>query len=214
MKIVSNLSKMTILFKIQIFKGMSLYNSKFFKKREKLREWQNLIGVCWAKFLNIQSITDFGCGNGYLLEGLKSQGAKVIGYEAFLEEAWNFIPEDLRPFIKKDSVINRILTPQTQYSMSIEVAEHIESQFSQCLVENLCSCASERILFTAAPPGQEGTGHINCQLKDYWISLFACYDFEYNSILVNSILEQMRKEKIKERWIGKNLLIFERKKND
>lgn len=189
---------------------MNLYTSKFFKKRERLRLWQNQIGACWVNFLKIQSITDFGCGNGYLLEGMKKQGSEVFGYEAFLEEVQDFIPEELKPFIKKASASQRISTPITQWSMSIEVAEHIDPQFSHFLVENLCSCAEKRILFTAALPGQVGTGHINCQPKEYWVALFALHGFRRNKTLASKLLKQMKREKINGKWIRKNLLIFER----
>ena len=58
-------------------------------------------------------------------------------------------------------------------AISIEVAEHIPTQFSEKLVENLTNATDNVIIFTAAKPGQGGTGHINCQPKKFWLDLFA-----------------------------------------
>ena len=55
--------------------------------------------------------------------------------------------------------------------MSLEVAEHIEPEYAEQYVINLCSFG-DLILLTAAPPGQGGHGHVNCQPKRYWEKLF------------------------------------------
>jgi len=47
------------------------------------------------------------------------------------------------------------------------VAEHIPKEFSESLVKNLIKLSKGFILFTAAKPGQGGTGHINCQKKNF-----------------------------------------------
>ena len=56
--------------------------------------------------------------------------------------------------------------------MCLEVAEHIETARSEQLVQNICSLSDQYILFSAAPPGQGGVGHINEQPWEFWINLF------------------------------------------
>ena len=58
----------------------------------------------------------------------------------------------------------------------LEVAEHLAPSFGDRLVAYLCEFPT--VLFTAAHPGQSGTGHINLQPKSYWMERFARHGFE------------------------------------
>ena len=88
--------------------------------------------------------------------------------------------------------------------MCIEVAEHIDPYNSKQLVKIL-TMTSDFIVFSAAPPGQAGTGHINCQEPEYWIDLFEKRGFK-----------QYRKRNVLESWIEapdyvlKNLMIYKK----
>lgn len=55
-----------------------------------------------------------------------------------------------------------------------EVAEHLDAKDAPGLVELLCSAMCP-IVFTAAPPGQDGHHHVNCQPQEYWRDLFAAH---------------------------------------
>lgn len=194
-----------------IIKFVGLYNRKYFAKRVRLREWQNTIGSFWGTYLQIKSIIDFGCGNGYLLEGMFLRKVEILGYEINLEEAEFFIPKEIQPYIYKKSVIDKIKTAPREYSLCTEVAEHIPTQFSSILVENICSNTQKRVIFTAAPPGQKGTGHINCQHPQFWEDLFYKFDFVINHNLRKTILKKMEEEGINGKWLSKNLMMFDRK---
>ena len=57
--------------------------------------------------------------------------------------------------------VTKIITDKKyDCSVSIEVAEHIPEEYSEKLVEH-DQLSNGFIIFTAAPPGQGGTGHIN-----------------------------------------------------
>ena len=44
-------------------------------------------------------------------------------------------------------------------------------------MENIVNATGQYLLFTAAPPGQQGTGHINMKAKEYWIDKFSELDY-------------------------------------
>jgi hypothetical protein len=56
-------------------------------------------------------------------------------------------------------------------ALSFEVAEHIDPEYASMLVANLTRRLPTRVIMTAAPPGQGGIAHVNCQPKQYWIDL-------------------------------------------
>jgi hypothetical protein len=58
----------------------------------------------------------------------------------------------------------------------LEVAEHLPETVGQRLVSELTRIAPA-VLFSAAIPGQGGTGHINEQWQDYWAKSFADHAF-------------------------------------
>jgi hypothetical protein len=56
--------------------------------------------------------------------------------------------------------------------LCLEVAEHVSPEAGDWLVEELCRVA-ERVVFSAAIPGQGGDGHVNEQWPTYWWERFA-----------------------------------------
>jgi hypothetical protein len=53
----------------------------------------------------------------------------------------------------------------------LEVLEHIDDEHHEIVLKNLINNTS-MLIFTAALPGQGGTGHINCRPRIDWISRF------------------------------------------
>ena len=128
------------------------------------------------KFYNPKSVIDFGCSVGTYLEVFLKNGKDIRGYEYCYEESLESIRKvpNLENYISFGDVTKTIpLNRKYDCAISIEVAEHIPTKFSPKLVENLTNATDNIIIFTAAKPGQGGTGHINCQPKKFWLDLFA-----------------------------------------
>jgi hypothetical protein len=70
--------------------------------------------------------------------------------------------------------LTRRLTLDRRYDLAtcLEVAEHLPTERSSGLVEDL-TAAAPVVLFSAAIPGQGGTDHINEQWPFFWRDLFA-----------------------------------------
>jgi hypothetical protein len=71
---------------------------------------------------------------------------------------------------------------QADLVVCLEVAEHLPPEAAPVLVDTLCR-HGKRILFSAAPPGQGGTGHLNEQPPAYWAELFARHGYRYQDIV-------------------------------
>jgi len=99
----------------------------------------------------------------------------IKGYD-IAEPAKKYTPVHIQPFIEYQDCALLPMGWSGQYDcvISFETAEHIESKVSSIFIHNItqATLTSGRILFTAAPPGQQGCGHINCQPAEYWIKLF------------------------------------------
>lgn len=112
---------------------------------------------------------DAGCAIGEYVREFQRQGYNAEGLEGSKRAMEFFVAEpihiaDLRkPLIK--------LNPY-DVVMSLEVAEHIEPEYADMYVKNLIRLAKRSILITAAPPGQGGHYHVNCQPQAYWAEKF------------------------------------------
>jgi hypothetical protein len=87
-------------------------------------------------------------------------------------------------------------------ALSLEVAEHLPDQRAQRFVHDLCRLAPI-VIFSAAIPGQGGTGHVNEQWPDYWYHLFEAEGFVVDSGFRYTIWDDDRIEN----WYRQNILI-------
>lgn len=149
------------------------YPSSFYKSTAKCRVWQKAIGNIVGRILKIKSAVDFGCGLGCYLEGFKVAGAEMVkGFEASYDLAKDYMSKDILDQVSYGNAMDRVDCGKFDLSMSIEVAEHILPDKSEIFIDNLVSASRRYILFTAAPPGQGGTCHINEREGSFWIDLF------------------------------------------
>src|SRR5690606_35475831 len=88
-------------------------------------------------------------------------------------------------------------------SISLEVAEHLPESRADVFVDNLTRL-SDAVLFSAAIPGQGGTGHVNEQWPTYWIERFAARGFRLADVVRPAIWEDDRMPY----WYRQNTLLF------
>jgi len=122
--------------------------------------------------LALDSVLDVGSGAGAWLSIYRRIGVlAVVGVDgdyversALLIPAANFLPRDIsQPFD---------LGQRFSLVQCLEVGEHIPAASSRTLVSNLVR-HGDRVLFSAAVPGQGGENHVNEQTFEFWRRLFA-----------------------------------------
>jgi SAM-dependent methyltransferase len=126
--------------------------------------------------LSIHSVVDVGCGVGTWLKAFQENGiSDITGYDGEYVDT-SALAIDAANFKVLDLTADFVLPRKADLAISLEVAEHLPSKNGDHLVRQLVS-AAPIVLFSAAIPGQGGTGHVNEQWQDYWRSKFSSFGY-------------------------------------
>lgn len=129
-----------------------------------------------------ESVVDIGCGIGTWLKVAKNLGVrKVVGVDASYVDR-NLLKLEDCEFITKDLRYPFSLNEKFDIALCLEVVEHLPENISNEIVSTLCS-HSDIIIFSAAIPNQGGQNHINEQVPDFWIRIFASHGFKPYDVL-------------------------------
>lgn len=159
-------------------------------------------------FPNADSFNDIGCGTGQFVRCLVQSGKVARGYE-YSRVARMFarlVGIEVRDFdVSRD--FTKLFDPYADVALSLEVGEHIPSHLSRSFVHAI-ALAGEQIVFTAAQPGQKGHGHINCQSKQYWESLFIKEGFIKSPTKEKAFIELLSQDSRLSPFLRENLQVF------
>lgn len=151
-----------------------IYKGSFFGKRYKLNWRAEHVCNAIISVLNPASIIDVGCATGDIVARFNEMGVVSWGVEGSIR-AKPFAETEYIHWldIRNDwSLVDWVGVDFYEVCMCFEVAEHIEPEYADQFVDNLYYL-SDKLLITAAPPGQDGHYHVNCQPKEYWVKKFA-----------------------------------------
>ncbi len=148
----------------------TIYDKEYHEKieTEERPAAERIADYIFNKF-NPSSIIDYGCSTGIYLKPFERYKIDLKGLENSSDALENKLLNEVEYC---DLTIPLKLEYTSDFSLSIEVGEHIEEQYADIYVKNICDNSFKWVLFSAAIPGQSGVGHINCQYKDYWIKKF------------------------------------------
>jgi SAM-dependent methyltransferase len=154
-----------------------LYNDDFFELIEagSLRSARRVIPEV-LRLTQAKSVVDFGCGVGTWLAAVQECGIEdVVGIdgtyvsrERLKIPASCYDPQDLTQRVQ--------VARRFDLAVCLEVAEHLPESRADSLIEDIAR-TTDAVLFSAAIPGQFGTGHINEQWPDYWAQRFLKHGF-------------------------------------
>lgn len=131
--------------------------------------------------LGVTSVLDVGCGEGHAAGFFAELGCRIRGVDG-------------SQLALRDTVIpgQHVLhdythgpyQPEQPFDLvwSCEFVEHVEEQYVEHFLSTFDS-ASQYLLITAAPPGQVGWHHVNCQPAEYWIERIEQRGFSYSEAL-------------------------------
>ena len=146
------------------------------------------------------TVVDVGCGEGWWAHTFATYGADVLGVDG------DYVPDGpiADRFLAHDltTPLPAHLHGRFDLAVCLEVAEHLPPQRADSLVAELCGLAPV-VLFSAAIPGQGGTGHVNEQWPSYWAEKFRSEGFLVSGALRWRIWEDDRIEN----WYRQNLLL-------
>jgi SAM-dependent methyltransferase len=183
-----------------------VYDAEFYAHTDEVHGpmYSRLAEAVWER-LHPASAVDVGCGTGFILTRLAAHGVEVRGIEGS------------RHAIEASAIRDRIVRANLErevpnlgrfdLAICIEVAEHLPGRVAPSLVDGLAGM-SDRVLFTAAQPGQGGTHHVNEQPPEFWLDLFARHGLRETPLtqeLRADIAEIPEPE-----WMAQNLLLLAR----
>lgn len=136
---------------------------------------ERVLRTLFARFAPT-SLLDVGCGVGLWLAVAERLGiVDVKGIEGpWVQDADVRISRS--NLIVRDLELGFDLERRFDLVVSIEVAEHLSSTAADLFIDSLTRHA-DLVLFSAAIPGQGGTGHLNEQFPDYWAARFANHGY-------------------------------------
>jgi glycosyltransferase involved in cell wall biosynthesis/uncharacterized UPF0146 family protein len=150
--------------------------------------------------LKPQKVIDVGCGPGMYVHSLRERGVEAIGYD---------IDERVKNKLHLYCQDLFSVTDSADTVICLEVAEHIESIRNYEIVDAVYNLIEPggTLIWTAAKPGQGGVGHINCQEKEYWRSLFVSKGLSEDTRLAEDLRNEMM-QGYHMGWFVQNLLVF------
>jgi SAM-dependent methyltransferase len=183
-----------------------LYDAKFYRELQATRESAREILPMVFDLLKPASIVDIGCGQGQWLATAMELGVDdVLGVDG----DWALrtkveIPRE--KFLAHDLSMPLQFDRKFDLALALEVAEHLPASRARQFVQSLCE-ASDKVLFSAAIPGQGGRNHLNEQWPAYWAKLFAEFEFQCYDLVRPKIWNNPRV-----RWYyAQNCLLYARR---
>lgn len=161
--------------------------------------------------LKPKTVVDIGCAGGGQIELWRNLEVDARGVEGSpnIDEIISRVAQE---FILSHDLRDRLESPiidNVDLVQSYEVAEHIEHDFSEVFVENITIHNPKKIIMTAAPPGQGGTHHVNCQNKDYWVERFEKNGYNIDSETEDTV-RTWGNPPDSAPWFLPNLMVFKR----
>jgi hypothetical protein len=181
-----------------------IYNDSFYRDRDAAtaEAARIILSHIFSIISPIESCLDLGCGVGTWLRVARELGVKSIqGFDGeWVPEQYLQIPKDC--FTRVDLTYAFPEQYVTNLAICLEMAEHLPEKSANQLTDFLTDSA-DYILFSAAPPGQPGGGHINGQWPEYWANKFSLKGF----VALDLIRRHIWREKGIPFWYKQNIFL-------
>lgn len=155
------------------------YNPVVFKSYDQygLADAPQVIAALRAQFPGVHRVIDVGAGSGAFAAEAHRQGLDVTAVERSRHGRRRATQHGIS-MLRFDLTATPPAKVSGQFDLAycFEVAEHVPKTLADRLVAFLCTIAPI-IVFSAAAPGQGGTGHINEQPAQYWVDRFAIHNY-------------------------------------
>jgi SAM-dependent methyltransferase len=160
-------------------------------------------------FPGVRRYYDIGSGSGAYVAEAAKQGLDAWGCEKskpglLISRA---IGARCIPFDLGDPVPAHFSLGPADLVSCIEVAEHLPQHLGDRLVDFLSKLAPI-VVFTAARPGQGGTGHINEQPPEYWEQRFAAKGLPLEEELTTRLRKAFVSRRVQASWLLKNACVY------
>jgi hypothetical protein len=165
-----------------------------------------VIAAIQGTFPDAREYVDVGAGSGAFAAEAARRGIRVRALER--SRAGRAIASAQRvEAIAFDVQHTAPAGHEAQLAYCFEVAEHLTPELGDRLVTFLAGVAPV-VVFTAAPPGQGGCGHINEQPQSYWEERFRAAGMEPWPSAADDLRRAFAANGVHAHWFGQNVLVF------
>ena len=153
-------------------------------------------------------VLDVGCGTGQWLDEYRKYNIKAIGIEGS-SNAWEVMSEETKEVVVEWDLRDTMHEEEwsIDFAQCFEVAEHIEEKYADIFMHNLLKDDPDVVLFTAASPNQNGSYHVNCQEREYWMTKMKNMGYLFNQHLLDKIKSWGEPDNCP-LWWRSNLMVF------
>lgn len=195
------------LYKLGLIGHDAVYGRQYYEDMDResaIRDATRFATLVLAKY-EIDSVIELGCGTGRLLYPYYEAGIEVHGVDlSRVAKKVSRLPSSRFEIYD----LQEPYTPSRSYDLGlcVEVLEHIPAESVNTIVASVCRC-SDRVIISAARPGQGGTHHVNEQPVEYWIDKFEATGMTLDDDASAYFNSRLALDDLK--WIPGSLLVFE-----
>lgn len=189
--------------------GDNFFGAQWFEEWEKLREVLFSLIRCEPRW---QSILDFGCGPGVMIDFMNDRGYRYVGCDSSAEARTLYLTHYGE---YPGKYFNRLEDSETQHFdllLSFDVFEHMSDENIAALL-NKTRHIPEILVNISREKGIPG--HINIKSDRRWIGFFEAHGFEYVSGKTGELRQTygILRPGCPDLW-NKNLFLFRREFTD